>query len=406
MPPGGILARPDVQAAFALLDADGEEARLVGGAVRNSLIGLPPGDIDIATTALPKVVMKRARKAGLRALPTGVEHGTVTLLFDGTPIEVTTLREDVETDGRRAMVTFGRSFAHDALRRDFTMNALYADRDGRVIDEVGGLPDLAARRVRFIGDPETRIREDYLRILRLFRFHAAYGEGPLDRAALTASIRLRDGLARLSAERIRAELLKLLAARRAAQVVPEIADSGLLGRILPLAPDPQAFARLKAGGETDPMGLLAALAVRIPEDGVLLRARLRLSNAETEHLERLGGLVAALHDKPLDRASLRRLAHRHGSEPVRLAASVVLARRGAGEPEMAAVAAALAEPLPALPFTGAMVVAGGVRPGPRVGQVLGAAQRLWLDAGMPTDGAACQAILAAALAEAGASGPA
>lgn len=406
MPPGGILARPEVRTAFDLLDADGEEARLVGGAVRNSLIGMPPGDIDIATTALPRVVMKRARKAGLRALPTGIEHGTVTLLVEGTSIEVTTLREDIDTDGRRATVTFGRSFAHDARRRDFTMNALYADREGRVIDEVDGLPDLAARRVRFIGDPETRIREDYLRILRLFRFHAAYGEGPLDRAALTAAIRLRDGLARLSSERIRAELLKLLAARRAAEVVPEVAESGLFGRILPVAPDPRAFARVKLGGEAEPVGLLAALAVRITEDATLLRERLRLSNAETARLEALAAIIEALHSRPVVPKVLRRLAHRHGSETVRLAASIVLARRGAGAAEAAVVTAALAEPLPPLPFTGARVLAAGVKPGPQVGRTLAAAERLWLDAGMPTDDEACRAILTAALAETAGPGPA
>jgi poly(A) polymerase len=277
--PRSLLARPEVEAVFALLDRDGEEVRLVGGAVRNTLLGLPTGDIDMATTALPREVIRRAGKASIRALPTGIEHGTVTLLVRGVPVEVTTLREDVATDGRRATVTFGRSFAHDARRRDFTINALYADREGRIIDEVEGLPDLAVRHVRFIGDPETRIREDYLRILRLFRFHAAYGEGVLDRDGLTAAIRMRGGLVRLSAERVRAELLKLLVTRRAADIVPEVAEAGLLGRILPVAPDPAAFARATRTLPGDAIALLAALALRSRDDAALLRERLRLSNA-------------------------------------------------------------------------------------------------------------------------------
>jgi poly(A) polymerase len=398
MPADGVLARPEVAKALALLDSDGEEARLVGGAVRNSLLDLPLGDIDIATTALPRAVMKRARKAGIRALPTGVEHGTVTLLVEGHPIEVTTLREDIATDGRRAVVTFGRSFAHDALRRDFTMNALYADREGRVVDEVGGLADLAARRVRFIGDPETRIREDYLRILRLFRFHAAYGEGPLDRDALLAAIRLRDGLSRLSSERVRAELLKLLAARRAAEVVPEVAEAGLLQQILCLAPDTRAFARVRSGGEAEPMALLAALAVRTREDGMLLREHLRLSNAETRHLTILGLVLEALHADPTKAESLRVLAYRHGAGPARQALAIAAARQGIAAPERDRLLAVLDGPLPALPFTGAGIVAAGVRPGPQVGAVLARAEALWLDDGMPSEPEACRTLLERALA--------
>ena len=190
--PASLLATPGLETVFALLDRDGEEARMVGGAVRNALMGLPVADIDIATTATPDIVMQRAAAAGLRALPTGIDHGTVTLLVDHKPFEITTLREDIETDGRHAIVKFGRDFSHDAQRRDFTMNALYARVDGTVEDYTDGLADLAQRRVRFIGDAHQRIREDYLRILRLFRFHAAYGEGSLDADALHAAIVLRD----------------------------------------------------------------------------------------------------------------------------------------------------------------------------------------------------------------------
>jgi poly(A) polymerase len=187
---GGSLPR-----LLDVLDRDGEEARVVGGAVRNELLGEPVGDVDVATTALPQEVMRRAEAAGFKPVPTGVEHGTVTVVVDGTPFEVTTLREDVETFGRHARVSFGRDWQHDAERRDFTMNALYAARDGTVYDHVGGLDDLKARRVRFIGDPHKRIAEDYLRILRFFRFHAAYGDGGHpDPAGLSACIAARAGL--------------------------------------------------------------------------------------------------------------------------------------------------------------------------------------------------------------------
>src|SRR3954470_1852935 len=179
---------------LAVLDAEGEEARVVGGAVRNALLGAPLGDIDIATTALPQEVIRRVEAAGFKAVPTGFEHGTITVIAERRPFEVTTLREDVETDGRHATVAFGRDWRRDAERRDFTMNALSVARDGTVHDYVGGLADVAARRVRFIGDPASRIAEDYLRILRFFRFHAAYGEGAPDPAGLSACIAARAGL--------------------------------------------------------------------------------------------------------------------------------------------------------------------------------------------------------------------
>ena len=199
---------------LGVLDSDGEEARVVGGAVRNALIGLPVAEIDLATTALPQEVVKRVTAAGFKPVPTGIEHGTVTVVIDKHPFEVTTLRKDIETYGRHAKVAFGRDWKTDAERRDFTINALSATRDGVVYDYVGGLDDLGERRVRFIGDPAKRISEDYLRILRFFRFHAAYGtsEHP-DAAGLAACIAGREGLAQLSRERVRMEMLKLLVAR-------------------------------------------------------------------------------------------------------------------------------------------------------------------------------------------------
>ena len=217
---------------LAVLDRDGEEARVVGGAVRNALLGLPHGDIDIATTARPAEVTRRAQAAGFKAVPTGFDHGTVTVVIEGRPFEVTTLREDVETFGRHATVKFGRDWKRDAQRRDFTMNGLSLSPDGEVHDDVGGVADLKARRVRFIGDAATRIAEDYLRILRFFRFHAYYGEGHPDAEGLHAVIAARAGLEQLSRERVRMELMKLLLAPHAVPVLAVMAEAGLLGSVL------------------------------------------------------------------------------------------------------------------------------------------------------------------------------
>src|SRR5215470_4441671 len=216
---------------LSLLNDRGEEARVVGGAVRNALLGIPIGDIDIATTALPDEVIRRAKAAGIRSVPTGIAHGTVTLVVNAHPFEVTTLREDTETFGRKAKVSFGRDWVGDAHRRDFTINALSVGADGVVHDYVGGLEDIAARRVRFIGDPTGRIEEDYLRILRFFRIHAAFGVGEPDRAGYLACIRARAGLASLSAERVRMEMLKLLIADAALVAVTAMVDGGLLQAI-------------------------------------------------------------------------------------------------------------------------------------------------------------------------------
>src|SRR5882672_9932635 len=213
---------------LALLNGNGEEARVVGGAVRNALLKIPVADIDIATTALPAEVIRRATAAGIKSVPTGIDHGTVTLVVDAQPFEVTTLREDTETFGRKAKVAFGRDWVGDAHRRDFTINALSAGVDGVVHDYVGGLDDIAARRVRFIGDAGQRIAEDYLRILRFFRIHAAFGAGEVDRAGYLACIAGRAGLATLSAERMRMEMLKFLVADGATGAVTAMADGGLL----------------------------------------------------------------------------------------------------------------------------------------------------------------------------------
>ena len=308
---------------LALLNGDGEEARVIGGAVRNALLKIPLGDVDIATTALPEEVIRRATAAGVKSVPTGIEHGTVTLVVDRQPFEVTTLREDTETFGRKAKVAFGRDWVRDAERRDFTINGLSVDADGVVHDYVGGLADIAARRVRFIGDASERIAEDYLRILRFFRIHAAYGAGEPDRAGYFACIGGRMGLANLSAERVRMEILKLLVAEGALVAVTAMADGGLLLPIFggvtyagPFATMISAEAML--GLEPSPVRRLGALSVAVTEDAKRVAARawlpariaeemLRYSSAElAERLERCRVPFALLRrpDQLLDDAHL------------------------------------------------------------------------------------------------------
>src|ERR1700737_30360 len=246
-----------------LLNGNGEEARVVGGAVRNALLKIPTGDIDIATTALPAEVIRRAKAAGIKSVPTGLEHGTVTLVVDAQPFEVTTLREDTET--------VGRDWVSDAERRDFTINGLSVDADGVVHDHVGGLDDIFAKRVRFIGDPNQRIAEDYLRILRFFRIHAAYGAGEPDRAGYLACIAARAGLATLSAERVRMEMLKLMVAQGAPGAITAMADGGLLlpffGGVAYTGPFAAMIsAEHLLGLKPDPVRRLGALAVAVTED--------------------------------------------------------------------------------------------------------------------------------------------
>lgn len=380
----GLLARADVAALLSALNRDGEEARIVGGAVRNALLGEPVADIDVATTCLPDETMRRVRAAGFKAVPTGVEHGTVTIVIDGTPFEVTTLRRDVETDGRHAVVAFGRDFREDALRRDFTINALGLDAAGGLHDYTDGLADLAVRRVRFIGVAGERIAEDYLRILRFFRFHARYGIGEPDRTALDACIAGRGGLDGLSRERVWAELRKLLAAPRAAVTLQAMAGAGLLMPVIGGVPRLSRFAAIADGpGEgVYPAFRLAALAVAVGEDARRLRERLRLSNAE---FERVAGLAAALEALSGTGAlpeivRLRRLAHRIGADAV--AGGLVLLRTDGTSADIQQLIAELARTPPFLP-TGKDVLALGVAAGPKVGAALDAAREAWIEAGCP-----------------------
>jgi poly(A) polymerase len=230
---GDWLEQAGVQAVLAALTAAGHQALVVGGCVRNAVLGAPVADVDVATNALPQTVTNIAENADFRVIPTGIDHGTVTVLAHSVAVEVTTFRRDVETDGRRAVVAFSGDIAEDAMRRDFTMNAIYARADGTVFDPLGGLPDLLARRVRFVGEAEARIREDYLRILRFFRFHAWYGADGIDPEGLAACAAYVDGLAGLSRERVGAEMRKLLAAPDPAPAVAAMAQTGVLGAVLP-----------------------------------------------------------------------------------------------------------------------------------------------------------------------------
>lgn len=303
---GGWIRDERSQAVCAMLTGAGYQALFVGGCVRDGLLNVAVGDIDIATDARPQDVIRLAGEAGFRCLPTGIDHGTVTIIARGRPHEITTFRRDVKTDGRHAEIVFGNDVAQDAGRRDFTMNALYADARGNVIDPLGGLPDLQAGRVCFIGDAQTRIREDYLRILRFFRFHAWYGDpaAGLDADALAAIAGNRDGLSRLSRERVGLEMLKLLGAADPAASLAAMRAAGVLNCILP-------------GATIDAIGLLVHFETEaaLPPDpirrlaligGESVQDNLRLSNAQT-------GRYSALRAAAQDPFTLHELGYRFGA---------------------------------------------------------------------------------------------
>jgi poly(A) polymerase len=393
------LAEPPLAELLAALDRDGEEARVVGGTVRNALFGEPHGDIDIATTALPQEVMRRVTAAGFKAVPTGIQHGTVTVVAAGHPYEITTLREDVETDGRRAKVAFGRDWRRDAERRDFTMNALSLARDGTLHDYVGGLSDIASRRVRFIGEAATRIREDYLRILRFFRFHAAYGEGAPDAQGLAACIAERAGLAQLSRERVRMELMKLLAARHAVPVLATMTEAGLLEEVLggvPLLASAANMIKLEAALTLpgDPVRRLGAVSVSVVEDAERLRERLRLANAEFERLAAMADgwwHISHAWGEREGRALLYRLGPERCTDRVLLAWT--RSPQGVADPAWHAVATLPQRwTAPAFPLKASDFIARGVEKGPRLGAVLRAAEEAWIAADFPGDQAAIEAI--------------
>ncbi|MCJ2059647.1 CCA tRNA nucleotidyltransferase [Methylobacterium sp. J-048] len=397
-----LLVQPGVGRTLAALDVPGAETRLVGGCVRDALLGKPSADIDLATTLLPEAVIAAARNArGLKAVPTGIEHGTITLVTEDGPIEVTTLREDVETDGRHAVVRFGSDFARDAERRDFTVNALSLGADGRLHDTVGGLADLEAGRVRFIGDPDIRIREDALRILRFFRFHARFGTGAPDEAALAACVAARDALDRLSRERVRSEFLKLLAAPGGAPMVGTLSATGLLQRITGGVAE---LGRLERAGAASlaPVMRLAALSVGGRHDADRLRDRLRLSKQEHIQLTGYADALADLHGRTaaIDAPAARALAAEHGLARLNDTLAIL-----SGEPRpvleddarRALQALAGEGGAPRFPLAGADLVAAGLPTGPSIGRGLAAARVLWLERGCPTGAEARAELLKRAL---------
>ncbi len=367
------LSNPTTQRVLAMLTGAGHSAFAVGGCVRNTLLGAPVSDVDIATDARPDRVQALARGAGLRTIPTGIDHGTITVLVKGQPFEITTFRKDIATDGRRATVAFADDPETDAHRRDFTMNALYADASGAVLDPVGGLPDLHARRLRFIDDPAARIREDYLRILRFFRFHAWYGDpaGGLDPAALAAIAANLDGLERLSRERIGAEITKLLAAPDPAPAGAAMQQSGALGRILPGA-DSRALAPLVQleTGQTpavrpDAIRRLAALG------GENLPEALRLSRADARRLALLRDLTAAA-------ATAEEIAWRHGAGT---AIDTALLRAALLETPLPEDLVRRAENAARQRFPLRAADLADRHQGPALGRALKAAERRWIDSG-------------------------
>jgi poly(A) polymerase len=381
-----------------LLNGHGEEARVVGGAVRNALLKISVSEVDIATTALPTEVIRRAKAAGIKSVPTGIDHGTVTLVVDAQPLEVTTLREDIETFGRKAKVAFGRDWVRDAQRRDFTINGLSVDAYGVVHDHVGGLDDIAARRVRFIGDPHQRIAEDYLRILRFFRIHAAYGASEPDRAGYLACISGRAGLASLSAERVRMEMLKLMVAEGAAGAIAAMADGGLLLPIFGGIAYPGPFAAMisaerRLGLKPDPIRRLGALAVAVTEDAKRLALRLRLTNAETRALDSMGHRWWRLAG--MDEATARRRLYRLGEDRYRDRLMLAWARAGVDTHSRAWRELATLPGrwrAPKFPLKAADFIGRGIAEGPVLGQVLALAEDAWLAADFPLDDAALKAI--------------
>ncbi len=372
----GWLLDPALRRLFDALGRD--DARVVGGAVRNALIGLPVQDVDIATRLPPEEVMRRARAAGFSVHPVGIDHGSVLVARGGRTYEVTTLRRDVETDGRHARVAFTDDWEADARRRDFTMNALYADAEGNVYDPLGGLPDARARRVRFIGDARRRIREDFLRILRFFRFWAQYADGDPDPEALDAISELRDGLSRISRERIREEMRRLLTAPRAVEAMLHMANAGVLDHVVPgnCRRDFEALARMATDDDRHalpPDWLLRIAAFCGPQPE--LKDALRLSRREAGRLEKLRR-IGRLPDSGRE---WRALAWR---ESVEAARDIARHAHAAGRIDDRAFAEALAAlrdwTPPVFPLTGKDAIAAGVAPGPAVGQILRRVQDRWI----------------------------
>jgi poly(A) polymerase len=393
--PVGRLAIPDWMTPAPLqqlLDALGE-ARFVGGAVRDTLLGRRVGDLDIATPLPPETVLARLAAGSIKAIPTGLAHGTVTAVLPAGPVEITTLRRDLATDGRHAVVAFTDDWAADAGRRDFTMNALYLDRDGDLWDPLGtGAADARAGRVRFVGDPGARIEEDYLRILRFYRFQAHYGREPVPAETRLACCRRAAGLATLSGERIRTELLRLLAAPDPIPVLAAIVEDAIWRKLG--LPEPAALNRLarllrvepEAEPEPDPLRRLASLIKQDPDKAA---ERLRLSNGERDRLAAL--VIGTLPDWDAGGPAHHRALYELGLDRYRDLALLAVARGRDPDPLAAHLARAAAWPIPRLPIRGGDLVTLGLAPGPAVARTLRAVEAWWTEGDFSADRDACLA---------------
>ena len=392
--PAAWMNEPALAALLLVLGEGGKPARFVGGAVRDWLVGRSVQDIDIATPMPPEEVLQRLKAHAIRAIPTGLAHGTVTAIAGGRPYEITSLRRDVATDGRHATVAYTDDWQQDAARRDFTMNALYAEPDGTIFDPTGGLADLEAGIVRFVGDAASRIREDYLRLLRFFRFYAHYGRGEADEAALAAAELLAPNLSRLSAERVWSEMKRLLAAPDPAPTVRLMQRHRVLDHALAAGSHPDTLEALVALESAyplktpqDPLRRLAAL-LDAGVDCALFAERWRLSRDEAE---RLAGIRHAADHATESLERPWRLLRRHGGDTVADGALVAAARGQRLALTLLPVAAYWSNP--EFPLRGADLLALGYQPGPALGQALAAVERWWEDGGCTADRAQCLAYL-------------
>jgi poly(A) polymerase len=398
-----LLERPAVSRLLRALTSNGEQARIVGGAVRDTVMGRAVGDIDFATTAVPAAVIQIAKTMGWKAIPTGIEHGTVTIMIDGASYEVTTLRRDVETDGRRAVVAFSRDFKEDAFRRDFTINALSLSRDGIIHDYATGISDAKEGLIRFMGEPETRIREDYLRILRFFRFQSTHGrhkntgqyedEVDLSTADFQACALCKTGLNQLSRERIRQEILKLLGAPGCLAAVRAMKLIGIWDIVLPGIDTNLAalhhLMTLENATTVTPNIMLRLAAFSGPHfSSVDLQTLLVLSNREHKRIQTVEKLAADIDAVPLPDNRLRTMAFLGGKdgcmEALLLTHARISAKPEATAQELQRLELTLAH-LPLNPFTSEAVAARGIRPGPLMGRILKKSLELWLAAGLPSD---------------------
>ncbi len=365
------LRAASLQRVFKAIAEAGGEARVAGGAVRNALHKIPVADVDLATTLAPEAVKAACETAGMKVVPTGIDHGTVTVVSDHVPYEVTTLRHDVETDGRRAKVQYTDDWQADAWRRDFTMNALYCDARGKIYDFTDGYRDILRKRISFAGSPEKRIEEDYLRILRFFRFHAHFGKGTPDQDGLSACVRYAKGLDGLSAERIRQEMFKLLIAPGAVPTLKLMHKHSILKHLLPYTEQWRVLARL-------PEDALLRLAV-LAADPLAMKERWRLSNTEAKRLEAIAALLPP--SPALRPREQRAVLYRTGAEAWRDLVQIAWARSRAPMDDRAwkrLLSLPKRWPIPKMPVSGRDLMNAGMQPGPEIGAILQSLEDCWV----------------------------